>query len=70
LKIWLIFFPSQTYFLPNAGLLKAGLFCHSCFINLQSLQQADKLGKKLTVREDYKKFKMYRKGKDIRKRGI
>jgi hypothetical protein len=34
----------------------------------ESLSQADKLGKMLTVREDWKKFKMYRKGKDIRKK--
>ncbi len=28
-------------------------------------QQADKLGKTQTLREDYKEFKIYRKGKDI-----
>jgi hypothetical protein len=36
----------------------------------ESLYKADKFGKMLTVREDCKELKMYRKRKDIRGRDI
>jgi hypothetical protein len=47
-------------------MVPAGLFYHSCF-NLCSLfNRQTNLAK--TVREDWKEFKMHRKGKDIRKK--